>query len=219
MRELAILVPVLGRPHRVAPLLDSIEAATPGAHVLFLADPDDRSELEAIERESIRGNLCVKVDDHGGNYAEKINRGVRLTKQPYIFTGADDLDFRAGWFEAALAKLADGTRVVGVNDLIERRPGRRQHATHFLVSREYVEHGTIDGQPGILFEGYDHSWVDNEFIATAEARGAYAYCADAHVRHEHPLNDTAPDDETYRKGRERFHEDRHIFEGRQALWA
>lgn len=215
--DLAILVPVLGRPHRVKPLLDSIEATTPGARVLFLADPDDEAEIEAIERESIRGNLCVKLDTQGGNYATKINRGVGLTSEPYLFTGADDLLPEPGWFTAAAACLRDGVEVVGVNDLIKRRAVRRQHATHFLVCREYVRHGTIDG-PGLFHEGYDHSWVDNEFIATAQARDAYAYCADAHVRHEHPMNDTAPDDETYRKGRERFHEDRRLFEGRSRLW-
>ena len=217
-RDLAILCPVLGRPHRVAPLLDSIERATPGARVLFLADPDDHAELEAIECESIRGDLCVKVDDHGGKYSEKINRGLWLTSESYIFTGADDLVPEPGWFTAAVACLRDGVQVVGVNDLIERRPARQEHATHFLVARDYVESGTIDG-PGLFHEGYDHSWCDNEFIATAKARGVYAYCADSHVRHEHPLNDTAPDDETYRKGREKFHEDRQIFEGRRALWA
>lgn len=220
--DLTILVPVLGRPHRVAPLLDSIEAATPGARVVFLADADDIDELAAIsEATSFRSGLTLDsgpLDAGGGNYAEKINRGVRLTDESYIFTGADDLDFRPGWFEAASDCLQAGVEVVGVNDLIERRLARRQHATHFLICREYVQRGTIDG-PGLFHEGYDHSWVDNEFIATAQARDTYAYCGAAHVRHEHPLNDTAPDDDTYRKGREKFHDDHRIFESRSSLWA
>ena len=39
--ELVILVPVLRRPHNVRPLLESVRATTPGARVLFIADPGD----------------------------------------------------------------------------------------------------------------------------------------------------------------------------------
>ena len=50
MDELAILVPVLGRPHRVGPFLDAVESSTSGApFVLFLADSGDDAEIEAIE--------------------------------------------------------------------------------------------------------------------------------------------------------------------------
>lgn len=217
---MAILVPVLQRPHRVKPLLDSIEAATPDALVVFLADPDDLPELEALDRErDHQRELRIWVNTEGGNYATKINRGVGLTTEPLVFTGADDLHFHAGWFEAALVRLTDGIGVVGTNDLIDRRSARREHATHFLMTREYAERPLIDGGRGPLFEGYDHSWSDNELVATAQARGAYTYAAESHVRHEHPMNGTAPDDEVYRKGRDQFHEDRRIFECRQALWA
>jgi hypothetical protein len=108
--------------------------------------------------------------------------------------------------------------VVGVNDLIPRRRNRRGHATHFLVTRDYTERGTIDGNPGLLHEGYDHSFVDDEFIATAEKRGVYAYAPDAHVRHLHWMNRSAPDDEVYRKGRARFEQDRRLFHERSVLW-
>jgi hypothetical protein len=213
MAGLAILVPVLGRPHRVAPLLDSVAATTPDARVLFLPDPDDHDERFAI-RDAGAEELPMR-----GGYAAKINAGVRATTEALVFLGADDLTFRPGWFEAAREKLTGAVEVVGVNDLIERRPGRAGHATHFLMTRAYAEQPTLGGSAGPVFEGYSHSFTDDELIATATKRGAYAYADESHVEHRHVMNGTAPDDETYRKGRAQFRQDRRLFLRRSRLWA
>lgn len=212
-KGLALLVPVLARPHRVAPLLASIETSTPEPYrVVFIADPSDLEEQRAVHES---GADLMLID---GGFASKVNAGVRATTEPLIFIGADDLDPRPGWFEAASAKLGDGVHVVGVNDLIQRREGRAGHATHFLMTREYAELPTIDGERGPLAECYDHSWVDNELIATATKRGAYAYAADAHVAHLHPMAGNAPDDATYERGRLRFRQDRRLYWRRSAMW-
>lgn len=215
MSVVAILVPVLNRPHRVKPLLDSIWAATPPGIVtraLFITDPGDDAERDAI------GNARAAMIATGGNYAEKIRAGVLATTEPYVFTGADDLEFQPGWFEAAAAAMTAGIEVVGVNDLIPRRPGREGHATHFLMSRSYALAPTIDGQPGPFFQGFAHNFVDDECIATAKRRGVYAYAADSRVAHKHPMASTAPDDDTYRKGRASFRADRRLFLDRRHLW-
>lgn len=225
VRDLVILVPVLNRPHRVAPLLDSIEAATPTARVFFLGQLYDNAENQAIQREFKRRDsdeglrICENLE--GGTYAEKINRGCRHPKvrEPLIFLGADDLEFEPGWFEAATARLRDGIEVVGINDLIPRRRNRRQHATHFLMSRMYAELPTIDGGAGPLHTGYFHWCVDDELIATAESRDAYAYAPEARVKHLHPMVGAAEEDSTYRKGRSRSRQDRQTFRSREALWA
>lgn len=200
------------------PLLDSIAAATPGARVLFLADPDDESELEAIERESIRGDLCVKVDNHGGNYAEKINRGVKLTREPFLLLGADDLHFHPGWFEAATAKLTDGIGVVGTQDLCNRRVLRGEHSTHSLITRDYAALGTIDEADKVLHEGYLHEFVDDEFVATARHRNAWAFAHDSVVEHLHPMAGKAPMDDLYAAQRQRMRSGRKLFERRKHLW-
>lgn len=207
MSELAILVPVLRRPHRVAPLLESIRA-TVEATTLFVADPDDELELEALERESAQYTTL------SGGYAAKINLGIRETKEPLIFLGADDLDFKPGWFERARRRMPSA-QVVGVNDMLKRR---RDHATHFLVTRDYAERGQIDGSQGLLHEGYSHSFVDDELIGTAKSRGAYAYAPDSCVQHLHYLNGRAPKDATYELGLSRFRHDRRLFRRREALW-
>ncbi|MEH3055543.1 MAG: glycosyltransferase [Patulibacter minatonensis] len=207
-----VLVPVLGRPHRVLPTLESIRATAPDAHVLFIPDPDDEAELNALRRAG------AAFSAHAGGYAAKINYGVRITHAPTIFLGADDLEWHPGWLEACLEHVDDGAQVVGVNDLCTRRVRRGEHATHFLITRRYATERTIDGSPGPLFEGYDHSCVDDELVATARRRGVLVIDSAIVVEHHHAINGRAPDDETYRKGRARLEQDRDLFIARSHLW-
>lgn len=221
MRELAIIVPVLRRPQNVRPLLESIHASVPDAHVIFVADPDDETEIAEIKLfqeclEALYGDLTISLLTDAGNYAEKINLAVHVCDEPLIFFGADDLRFTAGWLDAAKAAMAGGAQVIGVNDLL---PRRRHHATHFLVTREYAIQPTIDNErPGPLFTGYRHNFVDDELIATATKRGVYRYAGESRVEHLHPQGRSAPDDDTYKKGRESFRTDKAMFLGRARLW-
>lgn len=223
MNELAILVPVLDRPHRVKPLLDSIEASVPGARVLFLVNRDDTRELDAITSEWSSGRRLdldqMEVFDGSPSYAEKINQGARVGIAEFYFLGADDLNFRPGWFEMAKASISSGAEVVGVNDLLRRRPRRRFHATHFLMTRRYSQLPCLDGGRGPCSEAYAHNFVDDELIATATFRGVYAYAERAEVEHLHWMNRRAGIDATYEKGRQTFAADRLVFEGRRSLWA
>lgn len=216
--ELVILVPVLRRPHRVAPLLQSIRDTTPPpVRVVFICDPDDLEQQRAVPRDPGVDLQLLRPIYPQGPYAAKINAGVRMTTQPLIFLGADDLHFRPGWLEAAQRQLDVGAQVVGVNDLIRRRGLRRDHATHFLMTRDYAQQPTIDGQRGPLFEGYHHWCVDDELIATARLRGVYAYARDSHVEHLHPDARKAPDDATYEHGRSEARRDRRRFAARRPL--
>ena len=216
--SLVILVPMLGRPHTVAPLLASIRDATPDAQVLFALTPDDDAVIQAVV-EAV-GNDVGPSDFYGvdreprGDYARKINVGIRHTTEDHIFTGACDLKFRPGWYEAAVARLTEGIGVVGTNDLSPRAA-----ATHFLVTRSYVEQfGTID-EPGKFFhEGYPHEWVDDEAIGTAQYRKAYAYADDSIVEHMHPAWGKADWDDTYRRMGQRMRDGQTLFNRRRSLW-
>jgi len=215
--SLAILVPVLGRPRNVRPLLESVRESTPAPYrVLFLCDPDDYAEHAAIDA---AGGWRVSP---GGSYAQKINAGVALTDEPFVFFAADDVHPQCGWLEAALEAMVDGVEVVGVNDCIPR-PDRPEHATHFLVSRSYCSEPLIDGSAGPLCAAYAHAYCDDEMIAVAKRRGVYAYCERARVRHDHPV--LGPNvggsrmDATYELGMSTFGTDRRTFRRRQRLWA
>jgi glycosyltransferase involved in cell wall biosynthesis len=211
-----IIVPVLGRPHRVAPLMASIEKATPEPHrTLFVASETDKAEIRAL---AAAGADYFTVPARHGTWAKKINAGYRASTEPYIFTAADDLLFHPEWLERA-----------GHDD---RRHRRRRHerplqpADHARRPRHaqpgvsaYVEQfGTIDEPGKVLHEGYPHDYADDELVATAKARGAYAHALDSIVEHLHPWAKKAPDDATYRLGRRNRARGRQLFRRRQRLW-
>lgn len=224
--DVVIVVPVLQRPHRIRPLLASLAAATPEPHrVIFVASAGDRPMIAEVERfaaELPHVRLEVLPPNRVGDYAKKVNHAVRVSSEPFIFTGADDLDFRPGWLPAGLALFADPrVGVVGTNDLAPTPRARAgEHATHFLVRRRYVEElGTID-EPGKLFhEGYPHEYVDDELVGTAKLRGAWAFAPSSIVEHLHPSWGKAPSDPLYRRQRSRMSAGARTFARRRGLWA
>lgn len=210
----SILVPVLGRPHRVRPLVESIRAATPQPHeILFLADPGDRPTQDAV---ALVGGC--RLLSPGGSYAHKINAGVRATDTPFVLLAADDLVFHPGWLDAAIALMSDQVGVVGTQDLGNRRVIAGEHATHSLVARWYAQLGSIDDPTVLLHEGYGHNFVDDELVATAKKRGAWAFAHDSVVEHHHPNWGKAQPDEIYAKGQAMFRRDRRTHFRRRRLW-
>lgn len=215
MTDLVILVPVLRRPHRVAPLLESIRV-TCNARVLFLCTYGDDAQIDAVDD---AGEECVIINHHPGDYARKILVGYLMTTEPHIFCGADDLLFHPGWYEAACAKLTEGIGVVGTNDLTNPRVMSGEHSTHSLMTREYIDqYGTIDQLYTPLHLGYWHEHVDDEAIGTAKFRKAWAFAEDSHVEHLHPMAGKAPMDEMYAAQDERMAQSAPIFQRRKRLW-
>jgi len=217
-----VAVPVLGRPHRAAPLAESLFASTRvPVRLLFLCSPGDDAEIaacRAVERADVE---VVPWPAGGGDYARKINRACALAGEEWVFTGADDLCFCPSWAEYALETARrTGVAVIGTNDLGNQRTTSGQHSTHSLVRLDYVRRlGTVD-EPGKLYhEGYDHQFVDDEMVQTARRRRQFAACPAAEVPHLHPHWGKGDDDATYRKGQARFWEDRALFVARRPLWA
>lgn len=212
--DLVILVPMLGRPYHVAPLVESIEA-TCDAHIMFMCSPDDTDVLAEVDR----FDHLIVDGPHPGDYARKINIGFNATTEPLVFLGASDIRFHPGWFEAATAELAPGVGVVGTNDLVSPRVMRGEHATHSLVTRAYVDgFGTVDEPGKVLHEGYVHEFVDDELVCTAKHRGAWAFAANAAVEHLHPYFDNGEWDDTYRKMGDRIAQSAAHYKQRQTLW-
>lgn len=217
MTDVAVLVPMLGRAHRVAPLLQSLTATAPDARPVFLVSPNDTDVHRAIDAN--RAERIIVPGPHPGDYARKINTGYRHTTEPLLFLAADDLQFHPGWCEAAAAELAPGIGVVGTNDLGSPRVIAGDHATHSLVTRAYVdEFGTIDQRGVVLHEGYQHEFVDDEFVETAKHRGAWAFAAGSHVEHLHPSWGKAPMDSMYAQQRRRMAAGRRVYQKRRHLW-
>lgn len=211
-----ILVPVLGRPQRVAPLIAAFEAATPEPHrLLFIASTGDRDELDALAD----AKADVLEVDGRGTYPEKINAGHLATHEPVLFLAADDVTPHPGWLTAGLAKIGRA-QVVGTNDLGNARTIDGTHSTHTFVTRDYVNrYGAAWDQRGVvLHEGYRHWYCDDELVGVAKARGVWAHAGDSIVEHHHPFHGTAEMDATYRKGAARKNQDRALFTRRSLLW-
>lgn len=211
-----IIVPVLRRPHGVAPLIESIEAATPSPHrVVFVCTEDDHAERDAVEAAGA-DMLVLPGRRQPGDYARKINFAYRESEEPVLFLAADDLIFHPGWYETASALFSDTIQVVGTNDLGNQRVMNGGHSTHTLVTRRYCdERGTIDRPGEVLHEGYGHWYVDDEFIQTAQARGAFAPCLESIVEHLHPAWKKGEPDAIYRLGQSKSSADRRIYSQRK----
>jgi hypothetical protein len=210
---------MLGRAWHVVPLLATIDETAPGARVVFMTTPGDDEVVAAVDS---AGRERIEVEYQPvGDYARKINIGYRATTEPLILTGASDLAFRPGWFEAACAQLAPEIGVVGTNDDGNPLVIRGEHATHFLVTRAYADtHGTVDSPGAVFTEVYPHEFCDNELIGTARYRGAYAAALDSHVTHLHPhwFPDTVLSDASYDAQPERMRVGRAIYHQRYQRW-
>lgn len=217
---IAILIPVLDRPARVRPLVASLEASGQAIDLnpVFLLTPGDRDERRAVKGSGARGEV-MEFGAGQGDYARKMNWGIRNTDDPFIFLAADDLIFHPGWAERAIACWYETHAcVVGTNDLGNDRVVSGQHSTHTLVHRDYLECGGADS-PELLHEGYWHNFVDDEFVQLAQARGTYAHAGDSRVEHLHPNWGKAGPDATYSKGMLHFNEDRNLFQRRRRIWS
>lgn len=237
MTEITVLIPVLNRPQRVAPLLDSIEASGRFVRLLplFLVSPDDDAELAAVDREretrrrwadgepvEALERIVVDWPPGPGDYSRKINRGAAWASSEFVFLAADDLRFHPGWAERALAcHLETHACVVGTNDGGNRQVQQGHHSTHTLVHRDYLDCGTADEPDSrkLLHEGYSHNFCDSEFVATAKARETWAHATDSLVEHEHPFWGKSARDATYDRGQAGYKADQALFNKRRRLWA
>lgn len=222
---IAILVPVLGRPHRVRPLLEDIEQATPGPHtVVFIASTYDHPTMLAVLDVGGCPNVAVRLleDDHRqhGEWARKINLGYRTTTEPLMLLCGDDVHFHEHWHDVISAVAeCKAWGVLGTNDLGNPRVMDGTHSTHPVVARWYAdEHGTIDGPGALVVEHYDHNYVDDELIGTARFRRQWAFCGNAHIEHMHPNWGKGQRDAVYDLGRRNFSADQALYRQRRQLW-
>lgn len=221
MESTAVLIPTLARPWRVPELLENVAATTlPPATVYFVVERDDDATIEAVGE----AGASLILNQGPPSYATCVNTGYRETKEPYLFLGADDIVFRDGWLEAALAEMRDpDVGVVGTADPFWPLP---DHSSHSLVRRRYIEQqsGCMD-RPRTVLHPYWHGFTDHELVGVAKARGAYRYCEGSRVEHRHPgwdrlgrVRGGSALDPTYRKGNRNHRRDTVTFVERSSQW-
>ena len=217
-----VIVPVLGRPENAMPLVQSLHDSGADGYALitFVCTGGDKAEIRAC-RDTGANVLTVGWPAGPGDFARKINYGFQQTDGDYIFMGADDIEFTPKWDTIALNMMRGRIGVVATNDKANRQVMRGEFGTHCLISREFIDTlgGTYSQEPGVvLYEGYDHNFVDRELCDLAKSRRAFAFANRSIVRHRHPLWRTASWDPTYRKALKEFTADPRLFAERSRAW-
>jgi hypothetical protein len=152
-----------------------------------------------------------------GRFPVKLNVGYRETSAPWVQFVGDDVRFHPGWLDhqqhvAGLYKA----KVVGSNDLANQRVMRGEHATHWMLSRDYIETSgaSWDGPGTLAHEGYKHWFVDDEIVAKAKAEGVFQVALGAVIAHLHPITGLVETDKVYRRNDQHAERDRIHFKKR-----
>ena len=219
--EVAVLVPVLGRPSHASPFMASLRASTGMATCYALVD--DHEPDTAIAWKEAGAQLVMNRPplDRPGTFAEKVNLGYRQTREPWLLLVGSDVRFHPGWLDHAQAVAGDRYHVVGTNDLGNPRVMAGDHATHLLVRRSYVDEvgASWDGPGVVAHEGYRHWWVDDEVVTAAKQRRVWAMALGSRVEHLHPAWGKGQMDAVYELGASFVAQDRKLFEERLAAHA
>ena len=214
-----IIIPTIGRPHRLAAIVANIHAATDTDHrIIFAVERHDTASQDAIEPL----DADVVLNTRTANYAGALNTAYEQSDNTWIFTGADDLVWSEGWDSICLSKTDNWFRVVGTNDLLNTHVLAGWHSTHSLVAREYLDMvgGVVDDGAGSFYpECYDHNYCDTEFVNTAKMRGRWRPCLAAIVEHEHVTTGKVEADATYLRSIRHYDDDARLYEMRMSLWA
>jgi hypothetical protein len=215
-----VIIPTYGRAGRLRQVVHNIVDTTPPPlTVTLVIESEDLESLRVAT--SIGPPVRTVVNQRTANYAGAINTAVETSEADFWFAGADDLNFHHGWLKHCLAVADDRFWVIGTNDLLNPFVRDGLHATHYLVDRRYTDQigGVIDGPPGVaLFEGYDHQYVDTEFVGAAKARVRFRPCLEAIVEHMHVSVGKNEPDATDERAHRRENEDRAFYMERRRLW-
>lgn len=240
MVNMTIAIPILHRAHRVRPVVESCVAATPypaaspGLDIVFAVTPGDDAVFAAVEAVSaeypgyVHHYLTVPWPADGrGDYARKINAIWRATDRAWLFMGADDLEFRPGWIEAAMSAAGPDCPpgvtpgVIGTNDLGNPRVLAGVHSTHSIINRDWARQHPVPGgrSPQVLCEEYWHEGVDDELVGWATSHHSMIFAPGCVVRHRHPNWDASvPTDDMYRQQPGRMRDGRRVLARRRKLW-
>jgi hypothetical protein len=188
------------------------------ASLLFIASPEDREQLDALENHGPAW-ITVPWQRGRGDWAKKINFGYRKTDEPWVLCAADDIHFHPGWDGALRRAMKTGKRVLGTNDLNPNANPTGIYSPHPLVARSYADgQGVVDKPKQVVCEQYDHNYPDRELAATAISRDEWLFVPDAIIEHLHPSVTGTPADDTYRLGAQRAQRDYLMYIRRHRLW-
>jgi len=206
-----VIIPTLGRPHRLISTLQGLKENSKGlVEVIIIADEKDRETIEAVCNYGSTGvtiPLELRVLKGHPTPIEKWNHGARNAKDvEWIMLAADDIVFTHKWDIISVA-----TPNYGFLALRDSPTSEKHFEPHYMATRDWLR--TNNG--GVLAcPHYKHWCPDVEIADRARALGHYVV-SEAIIPHNHVIFETASNDATYEKGKAHYAEDLALLHKRQ----
>jgi len=213
MQEIAVLIPTYKRQDRLKSIVDNFNLTTSRGKLYFVITPEDTASKRKLDL--LKQEYFVVA----GEYCKAINIAFNLTNEPFVFCGADDIEFTVGWDEKLLYSIKGVGVTGGIDDWIPSKSGI--HTSHPLVRRSYIlEQGGALGYPGLVYNPErEHYHLDIELEQLAWSRGQITINQDCVIHHHHFVNNQATNDDTYKHSRkcwdkddENYHANRYKYE-------
>ena len=214
----SVVIPSQERPESLLRAVESVLTATGDVEVIIVLDIKDAPSwgiLPALEELSASRSVPLSVIPVEGDMhtAERWNIGAAASSGEFLVTGADDVEFLPGWYEAAhegMEKLA-GSGIVGFNDCEKTGSSFGALATHFMVSRKYAARRL----GGVLMPPvYEHGYTDVEVTFRGKRDSKIVWADGARYTHHHPVHGKGVPDRIYDKGSESERRDERLFKRR-----
>lgn len=218
MTTVAVCIPTFGRAEKMARRVGDLLAQQepPGVRVVVALSvvEGDRETVAAAEAllDAHLGRAVMFAREHNATAVVGWNTAYAMVAgADWFVLGADDIVWRVGWLNQALALAWQaGAQVVGLND--GGHTNLDDYAPHYMASSWFCKE--ILG--GYLVPPEYHSWwFDREICERARALGLYAPAWDAWADHRHPDWHQAAVDDTYRLGAQYHAADRVLYENRK----
>ena len=221
MKEIAIVIPTMGRPRLLFPLVWNIAKTTPSGifQIYFVVNADDTLTQHTVI--GFAGPIQMVLTAKKG-YPAAVNAGVRASEEPLIAIINDDVRFHNGWWDGLRQALTPDVSVIASNDLSPHTM-QGDACTQPIVRRSYIEEqGGAWGEPGVaLHEGYLHNFSETELFDVALQRCVAVFAPDCVIEHIHPDWGKAEIDDTYLAGSKRpggWEHDHALYLERSVQW-
>jgi glycosyltransferase involved in cell wall biosynthesis len=200
---ISIIIPSRDRPIGLLRVIASVLLTTKDydVEIIPVLDVPDKGSHELLKY--LPGLKIVTMSSSyiNGHPQQKFQAGYKASTGEWVVTGSDDITFERGWLEAALTHPNKG--FVGLWE----EHHKEKLAILFMVTRNYVE-TAMNGRLGLTW--YYAKWLDNEWKARAEQRGAFTVCAKAKFVHHHARYVGKMDD-IARLGEQHYAQDKKTF--------
>lgn len=215
MISIAVLIPTFGRVHKLKELVRNFNKYSKVSNLYFIAETTDFDTTEWLKNSNLKHFVV------SGEYVEAINYGYKHTSEPFIFCGADDIEFTKDWDIKLLKNFEDENIHVtgGVDDWVCSRAGI--HISHPLIRRSYIKNqGSCWGQKDVIYyPGYKHYHCDIELEQLAWTRGCIKVDTTVTIKHNHFVNQKVEQDATYKRSYQMLSGDTKLYEQRKPNFA